>query len=74
MTTLTVEKLLGHSLPPYGPHTITAHLPGWQSAVGIRDGDKTLLSQLKSIYPRFTPWGHAREVSDAIVFVFTNSL
>lgn len=62
MTSLTVEKKFGHSMPPYSPHTITAHVPGWQTMVGFRDGDKSILPLLKSMYPRFTPWGHCREV------------
>lgn len=62
MTSLAVEKKFGHSMPPYGPHTITAHLPGWQALVSFRDGDRSAMSLIKSIYPRFTPWGHARQV------------
>jgi cystathionine gamma-synthase len=62
MTTLAVEKKFGHSTPPYGPHTITAHLPKWMTLVNFRNGDKSLMPLLKSIYPRFAPWGHARQV------------
>jgi cystathionine gamma-synthase len=53
---------LGHSLPPASPHNITFHLPGWDSALRFRDGDPTIASQLKSIYPRFAPWGLAKEL------------
>ncbi|OIW34554.1 cystathionine gamma-synthase [Coniochaeta ligniaria NRRL 30616] len=63
MTSLAVEKKFGYSLPPYSPHTITAHLPGWKNAVSFRDGDKSMLPRLKSMYPRFTPWGHCRELA-----------
>lgn len=63
MTSLAVEKKFGYSMPPYGPHTVTAHVPGWTTMVGFRDGDKSILPLLKSMYPRFTPWGHCREVS-----------
>ncbi|KAK3950388.1 pyridoxal phosphate-dependent transferase [Pseudoneurospora amorphoporcata] len=46
---------LGQSLPPHGPHAITTHLPGWNTALRLRDGDPELGKQLKSMYPRFTP-------------------
>ncbi|KAI3322046.1 cystathionine gamma-synthase [Xylariaceae sp. AK1471] len=51
----TVE--FGQSLPPHGPHTITMHVPKWETGVRFRDGDMSLLMQLKSIYPRFSPFG-----------------
>lgn len=71
MTSLTVEKKFGHSMPPYSPHTITAHVPGWQTMVGFRDGDKSILPLLKSMYPRFTPWGHCREVLHPLSYSVT---
>ncbi|KAF3762577.1 PLP-dependent transferase [Cryphonectria parasitica EP155] len=56
----------GHSLPPEGPHTITIHGPGWQTALGIRDGDPAIFARLKSIYPRFFPFSCARQLSVAL--------
>lgn len=53
----------GHSCPPEGPHTITTHLPGWDDAIRFRDGDMTIIAKLRSIYPRFTPFGPARQVN-----------
>lgn len=52
----------GHSLPPEGPHTVSFHFPGWNTAIRFRDGDMSIFAQLKSIYPRFTPFGPARQV------------
>ncbi|KAI0442288.1 cystathionine gamma-synthase [Xylaria telfairii] len=49
----------GLSLPPHGPHTITTHAPGWRSAERFRDRDASLFAQLKSMYPRFMPFGLA---------------
>ncbi|ROW02052.1 hypothetical protein VPNG_07673 [Cytospora leucostoma] len=56
----------GHSLPPDGPHTITLHYPGWANALRFRDGDMTILTQLRSVYPRFGPFGLVRQLSVAI--------
>lgn len=57
----------GHSLPPYGPHTITTHAPGYKSAVAFRDGDMSVISRVKSIYPRFSPFGLAAQVSSNLL-------
>ncbi|KAL8375884.1 hypothetical protein RB595_007149 [Gaeumannomyces hyphopodioides] len=56
----------GHSCPPEGPHAITIHAKGWDSAMGIRDGDMAVLSRLVSMYPRFAPWGLCRQLLAAI--------
>jgi len=53
----------GHSLPPETPHAITVHLPGWDSAVRLRKGDKEIHESLVSMYPRFAPLSKAKEVS-----------
>lgn len=58
----TVE--LGQSLPPHGPHAITTHVPGWKMAERFRGRDVSLLRQLKSIYPRFSPFGLSAAVSN----------
>ncbi|KAI2636132.1 cystathionine gamma-synthase [Xylaria nigripes] len=51
----TVE--IGQSIPPHGPHTITMHLPGWKVAERFRNRDMSVFTLLKSIYPRFSPFG-----------------
>ncbi|KAI0539992.1 cystathionine gamma-synthase [Xylaria digitata] len=51
----TVE--FGQSLPPHGPHTITTHMPGWKTAMLMRDRDTSIITRFKSIYPRFLPFG-----------------
>ncbi|KAL8289743.1 hypothetical protein RB597_001389 [Gaeumannomyces tritici] len=56
----------GHSCPPEGPHTVTIHAKGWDSAMGIRDGDPAVFSRLVSMYPRFAPWGLCRQLTAAI--------
>ncbi|KAF7337941.1 putative cystathionine gamma-synthase protein [Mycena venus] len=53
-------------MPPEGPHTITLHAKGWDAAIAFRNGDQSLFQKLKSIYPRFTPFGLAKELSMAI--------
>lgn len=63
MPARTNETEFGHSCPPEGPHTVTIHAKGWDSAMGIRDGDMSVLSRLVSMYPRFAPWGLCRQVS-----------
>ncbi|KAI1166821.1 cystathionine gamma-synthase [Nemania serpens] len=60
----TVE--LGLSLPPHGPHAITTHIPGWNVAERFRDRDVSLLGQLKSIYPRFSPFGLSATLCQSI--------
>lgn len=57
----------GHSAPPEGPHTITTHLPGWDEAIKFRDGDKAIFAKLRSLYPRFSPFNHARQVRKASI-------
>lgn len=57
-----IDTPFGHSLPPEGPHTVTMHAPGWTTALRFRDGDLTIINQLKSIYPRFFPFGPAAQV------------
>lgn len=58
-----VPTPFGHSLPPEGPHTITLHAPGWDAAMRFRDGDFSVIAQLRSVYPRFFPFGPAATVS-----------
>ncbi|KAI1264298.1 cystathionine gamma-synthase [Xylariaceae sp. FL1019] len=53
---------VGNSLPPFGPHTVTMHFPGWEAAMKFRDGDMSLMAKLKAVYPRFSPWGPTREL------------
>jgi hypothetical protein len=62
MPVKVITTEFGHSMPPEGPHTLTTHAPGWNTVVRFRDGDKSLMPLLKSMYPRFTPWGPCREV------------
>ncbi|KAH7034828.1 pyridoxal phosphate-dependent transferase [Microdochium trichocladiopsis] len=57
---------IGQSLPPYGPHTITTHFPGYKTLVALREGDMSVLARVKSIYPRFTPFGLAGQLVGAI--------
>lgn len=63
MTVQTIDTPFGHPMAPEGPHAITTHLPGWDTAKSLRDGDKAVMSRLVSIYPRFTPFSKCREVS-----------
>ncbi|KAI0486494.1 cystathionine gamma-synthase [Xylaria cf. heliscus] len=60
----TIE--FGLSLPPHGPHTITTHMPGWRAAERIRDRDPTLIMAVKSIYPRFSPFGLSAKLCQSI--------
>ncbi|KAI1866491.1 hypothetical protein JX265_007792 [Neoarthrinium moseri] len=67
MATITaVETPFGHSLPPEGPHTVTLHAPKWESALRFRDGDMSLFAQLKSVYPRFFPFGPSAALMQGI--------
>ncbi|ORY57476.1 cystathionine gamma-synthase [Pseudomassariella vexata] len=56
----------GHSLPPEGAHTITFHIPTWETATGFRDGDASIISRLKSVYPRFFPFGPSAQFMQAV--------
>ncbi|KAI0459296.1 cystathionine gamma-synthase [Xylaria acuta] len=60
----TVE--FGQSLPPHTPHAITTHAPGWRTAERLRDRDPSLFAQLKSLYPRFSPFGLAGTLCQSI--------
>ncbi|KAI0125666.1 cystathionine gamma-synthase [Xylariales sp. AK1849] len=61
-----IQTPLGHSLPPEGPHTITFHVPKWESALRFREGDASLIARLKSAYPRFFPFGPSALLIKAI--------
>jgi len=56
----------GQSLPPHGPHTITTHGHGYKTAVAFREGDMSVISRIKSIYPRFSPFGLAAQFLGAV--------
>ncbi|KAI1756456.1 cystathionine gamma-synthase [Xylaria castorea] len=60
----TVE--FGQSVPPHGPHAITTHFPGWRASERFRDRDASLFAELKSIYPRFSPFGLAATLCQSI--------
>ncbi|KAH9905803.1 cystathionine gamma-synthase [Xylariomycetidae sp. FL2044] len=47
----------GQSIPPYGPHAITTYAHGWKVAIAVRDGDMSVIARMKSMYPRFAPFG-----------------
>ncbi|KAK2611388.1 hypothetical protein N8I77_004728 [Diaporthe amygdali] len=66
MAVKAITTELGHSLPPEGPHTITFHLPGWDTAMRFRDGGMAMLARLRSMYPRLSPFGPIRQLSVAI--------
>ncbi|KAJ6515584.1 pyridoxal phosphate-dependent transferase [Mycena sanguinolenta] len=66
MTVKEIATEVGHAIPPEGPHTITIHVPSWDTALAFRNGDQELMQKIKSIYPRFTPFGPARALSTAI--------
>ncbi|KAI6348460.1 hypothetical protein MCOR25_010807 [Pyricularia grisea] len=57
---------IGHSVPPEGPHTITTHIPGWNSVDRMLKGDITILQKIRSIYPRFGPFGLVAQLSMAV--------
>ncbi|KAI0416959.1 cystathionine gamma-synthase [Xylaria grammica] len=60
----TVE--FGQSLPPHGPHAITTHVPGWEVAALFGDRDSSVMTRLKSIYPRFLPFGLSAALCQSI--------
>ncbi|ROW11036.1 hypothetical protein VMCG_00901 [Cytospora schulzeri] len=66
MAVKPITTELGHSAPPEGPHTITFHIPGWETGMRFRDGDLTIHSRLRSVYPRLAPFGLVRQLSTAI--------
>jgi cystathionine gamma-synthase len=72
--TAAIETPFGHSLPPEGPHTVTFHFPTWAAAVRFRDGDMSLMAKIKSIYPRFMPFGPSAQVSNAVMTAFAAGL
>ena len=49
-----IQTVSGYAIPPAPRHSVTVHFPGWENAIKIRDRHlhPTLLSQLKSFYPR----------------------
>lgn len=57
---------MGHSAPPEGPHTITIHIPGWDNVMNFREGDKDIMAEVTSIYPRFFPWNESKKVSESL--------
>ncbi|CCC05181.1 unnamed protein product [Sordaria macrospora k-hell] len=67
MTIKPITTPLGQSLPPFTPHAITAHLPGWDTALRFRDGDPEIGRQLKSMYPRFSPLSLVKELCNNLL-------
>ncbi|KAH8898069.1 PLP-dependent transferase [Thozetella sp. PMI_491] len=61
---ITVEA--GNALPPGGPHAITLHAPGWDLAMRFRDRDMSVFAIIKSIYPRFGPFGISKQFAVGI--------
>lgn len=66
MAVKPITTELGHSTPPEGPHTITFHLPGWDTSIRFRNGDTAIHARLRSVYPRLAPFGLTRQLSTAI--------
>lgn len=66
MPVRAITTEFGHSLPPEGPHNITFNIPGWDAAMRFRDGDVTIFARLRSMYPRFAPFGPIRQLAAAI--------
>ncbi|KAF8142299.1 pyridoxal phosphate-dependent transferase [Mycena galopus ATCC 62051] len=67
MTLEVITTETGYPVPPAGPHTITVQVRGsWDEALKFRDRDPSLLQKIRSIYPRFMPFGAAKELSIAI--------
>lgn len=66
MVVRPITTELGHSVPPEGPHTITFHLPGWETSIRFRNGDTAIQQQLRSVYPRLAPFGLTRELSTTL--------
>ncbi|KAJ4397235.1 hypothetical protein N0V93_001459 [Gnomoniopsis smithogilvyi] len=42
-------------------------MPGWDTVIRFRDGDKSIFAKLRSLYPRFSPFGPARQLAAALV-------
>lgn len=66
MPVRAITTEFGHSLPPEGPHTITFNIPGWDAAMRFRDGDVAIFARMRSMYPRFAPFGPIRQLAAAI--------
>lgn len=66
MPSRAITTEFGHPLPPGGPHAITFHIPGWDTAVGFRDGDKAVFARLSCMYPRIFPFGPIGQLAGAI--------
>ncbi|KAJ6515583.1 pyridoxal phosphate-dependent transferase [Mycena sanguinolenta] len=60
MTVQEIPTEFGHAIPPEGPHTITVHARSWDTAIAVRDGDRSIFQKIMSIYPRFLPFGHVQ--------------
>ncbi|KAF7355569.1 putative cystathionine gamma-synthase protein [Mycena sanguinolenta] len=66
MAVKEIATEMGHAIPPEGPHTITVHARGWDTTLAFRDGDQGFMQKIRSIYPRFMPFGPAQALSAAI--------
>ncbi|GKT42070.1 cystathionine gamma-synthase [Colletotrichum spaethianum] len=56
----------GHCVPPESKYGITTYMPSWESAAKVRDGDKSIISRVVHIYPRFGPFGPVAQTLMAI--------
>jgi cystathionine gamma-synthase len=66
MPVLEIESEFGECVPPVTPNGITTNIPGWDLAVGLREGDMSVFSRLKNIYPRILPFGAAAQLIGAV--------
>ena len=57
-----IETQFGHALPPFPPHSITVHIPKWAAMLEFIDNAQAVAARVKSLYPRFGPFGNVKEV------------
>lgn len=57
-----INTPLGHAVPPFTPFSVTFHVPAWANLMHLLDNPQETAKVLKSIYPRFGPWGLVKEV------------
>lgn len=62
MVILQTQSEFGEAPPPQTPYSIISNIPKWEVNEKIRDGDMSIVSKLKHIYPRFGPTHYVGQV------------
>lgn len=65
-TEQSIKAYAGPELTLISAHSITLHMPKWATVLQFVDNPQDALKDVKSLYPRFGPFGPVKEVSKSV--------